>query len=140
MRPCVLCHKPRPEASYSLRYGKPKKTCDLCCARLKARYHEGQESKTPRVILFQTLIDTYELTEEEAHAVDMAAGQTICYRRFKRKHKGERWAGPTAEEVLEPVGRTVRRRIELAQATTLRAREIILAQGLDVRAFFSSHT
>ena len=137
MRPCALCRKPREEEDYGLWHGKPKKTCNPCCERLKVRYWAKKD--TPSTVPFEALIEAYDLTEDEAHAVDLAAGQSISYRRFKRRHKRRRWAGPTAEQVLEPEGRTVRRRCELLLAASLRAREIIMADGLDPRAFFSSH-
>ena len=134
MKPCVLCGQDKPEAEYSLRYGKPKKTCDVCCERLKARYWEDKETPIP----FDALVDAYDLSPDETHAVDMAAGQSISHRRFMNRHKYLKWPGPSAEDVVGAIGDTVVRRCELLLVASLRARELITEQGLDPKKFFNA--
>ena len=136
MRTCVLCGQDKPEAEYSLRYGRTKKTCDVCCERLKARYWVNKESESP--IPFDALIDAYDLTPDEVHAVDMAAGQSISHRRFMNRHKYLKWPGPSAEDVVDAIGETVARRCELLLVASLRARELVTENGLDPKTFFNA--
>ncbi|MCK5316280.1 MAG: hypothetical protein KAJ55_00120 [Anaerolineales bacterium] len=138
MKTCVLCHNRKEEVEFGEHYGNPNKTCEACLGRLKGKARRRKEADKPiPPVTFEVLREAYHMTDEEAHAVDMAAGQSLSRVRFKKKHPHGKWPGPSGDAVIDGLGGPFQRRRELLGAASLRAREIIEDQGMKVATFFS---
>ena len=135
-RRCVKCRHLKDESSFGFHHGKPTKTCSDCLEPIRDKYREDREAETTPTA-FEVIRRVFGLTDDEAHAVDMAAGQNITRTRWRIRRKGEKWPGPTADMVItaESPGNGKRQR-ELLQATTHRTCEILHDQGIDPGKFF----
>ena len=134
-RRCVKCRHPKHESCFNTHHGEPTKTCTECLTHVAAKYHEDAEERDA-AIGFGVVQLAYRLTDDEAHAVDLAAGQAIIRKTWKRRNEG-RWPGPTAEAVVDAMAPdSEARRRHLLIATSYRAREMLREQGLDPGGFF----
>ena len=141
MKPCAKCKRQLPEDDYPIFHGKRTGTCEPCLRRVREIYSENREIKARSLmagtIPWEAVKKAYSLTPEESKAVDKAAGQIIASREWKRRHPGQKWAGKTAEAVVDAVGRTVARRCQLLGAVSLRLRERLMLDGLEPITFFN---
>lgn len=135
-RRCVLCRRYKSESEFGFHHGKPTKTCKSCLEPALDRYRKEREERL-KPITFEVIRQTFHLTDAEAHAVDMAAGQVITRTRWKTRRKGEKWPGPSADMMIQAESPDDWiRQCELLQATTHRTREILYEQGIDPGNFF----
>ena len=135
MKPCAKCKRQIPEDDYPIFHGKRTGTCEPCLRRMREIYSENREIKARSLmagtIPWEAVKKAYSLTPAESKAVDKAAGQIIASREWKRRHPGQKWAGKTAEAVVDAVGKTVARRCQLLGAVSHRLKERLVADGID---------
>ena len=142
MKPCAKCKREYPESDYGTWHGEENRTCEPCLRRVREIYSLKREayrrSMMAETVPWDAIKKAYSLTTDEAHAVDLAAGQVIIGRRWRARNPRQRWPGQTAEAVVDALTDSVARRCQLLGAVSLRLRERLVLDGIEPAAFFNT--
>jgi len=131
---CPKCRKEKDPAEFHGEDGQPTGTCATCLEESKVRYAASREDVQP--ISWETIQEIFHLSGEEAHVVNLAAHQTIIGRRWKKRNKG-RWAGPTADKLVDAASDDIRRRCTLLLAVSKLSKRLLHEEGVSSKSFFN---